>query len=122
MNVVLACRGCCCGTSKHPHTDHDAQLTVLAAAVGEDLEVTSCLGPCRWSNVVVAVDPDTGEQAWFGKVLSPADTASVTDWLVDPEGAPRPHHLERRPARPDHERALRIARSRTRTVTRRQQR
>ncbi len=108
--VVLACRGCCCGTTKHPDVDHDAQLDAIQAAVGHRLTVTSCLGPCRWSNVIVAVDADTGQQTWFGRVLDPADTEAVAAWLAEPEAAPRPEHLVRHPPRPDRQRALQIAR------------
>lgn len=106
MKVVLACRGCCCGTQKHPDTDHDGQLYALQAAVGDLLKVTSCLGECRWSNLVVAIDPATGEQNWFGRVLTQADTASLIEWLGDPESRPLPRRLVRIPDAGDRERAL----------------
>jgi hypothetical protein len=108
VNVVLACRGCCCGTSKHPGVDHDAQLAVLGAVA--ETHPTPCLGPCRWSNVVVAVDTDDGTQTWFGKVLDPADTAMVACWLAAPDHNPLPAqvHVEARPA--DAARALQLAR------------
>lgn len=94
--IVLACRGCCCGTAKHPGVDHGSQLATLAEAAGRDsFAVTECLGHCRWSNVVVTVDPDTHQQTWFTKVLDPADTAAVAAWITDPSANPKPLHLVR---------------------------
>jgi hypothetical protein len=81
--LALACRGCCCGTTKHPEVDHDAQLRALAST-GTALEVTDCLGPCRWSNVVVAIDQTTGAQTWFAKILTDDDLTAVARWLADP--------------------------------------
>lgn len=107
--LTLACRGCCCGTAKHLDVDHDAHLRALAAT-GTTLEVTPCLGPCRWSNVIVAIDPRTRHQHWFAKVLTDADLRSVTTWLTNPS-TPPPDHLLRRPPRPDRERAHQIARA-----------
>jgi hypothetical protein len=104
--LTLACRGCCCGTSKHPDVDHDAHLDALHA-VSPNLEITPCLGPCRWSNVVVAIEDD-GTQHWFAKILSDHDIGAVTRWLADPTGA-RPSHLEQTPPRPDQDRAAQVA-------------
>lgn len=112
MNVLLVCRGCCCGTTKHAHVDHEAQLFELSRA-GARVEVTGCLGTCRWSNVIAAVDPESGEQVWFAKVLDRADTAAVADWLADPNTSPRPDHLVREPGWPQRERALLLTRGRT---------
>ncbi|MFV0257396.1 MAG: (2Fe-2S) ferredoxin domain-containing protein [Acidimicrobiales bacterium] len=83
-SLVLACRGCCCGTDKHPNTDHRAQLDRLEAA-GVEVRITPCLGPCRWSNVYVVADTggDAGgerngdghgpsRRQWFGHVLTDA--------------------------------------------------
>lgn len=106
MTVALVCRGCCCGSSKHPDVDH-AQIAALAAAA--DVQITECLGPCRWSNVIAAVDPDTGHQTWFGKVLAPAATAAVADWLVRGTGGPPPEDLVREPPAADRARALAVA-------------
>lgn len=106
--LTLACRGCCCGTSKHPDVDHAAHLRALADT-GTTLEVTPCLGPCRWSNIVVAIDEQTGDQTWFAKVLSDADLTAVTTWLVDPTIDP-PQHLVHAPALPHAMRASLIAR------------
>jgi hypothetical protein len=117
--IVLACRGCCCGTTKHPDVDHDAQLDALRDAVGDRLEVTPCLGPCRWSNVVAAIDTDTRSQTWFGKVLSDADTTAVVAWLADPHAEPCPGHLVRTPPAPDRLRADRLAHHRDRIRRRR---
>lgn len=108
MSVVLACRGCCCGTSKHPGVDHDAQLGVLSAVT--ETYATACLGPCRWSNVVAAVDPDDGNQTWFAKVLAPVDTAAVASWLAAPDHNPLPTHLQVEPRASDAARALQLAR------------
>lgn len=113
MTVVLACRGCCCGTDKHPEVDHDGQLLSLHRAVQGHghVVVTPCLGHCRWSNVVVAVEPDTGEQTWFEQVLQTDDTSAVAAWLADPGRNPVPAHLVRRPPAGDLAQALFIARS-----------
>lgn len=111
MTVVLACRGCCCGTNKHPHLDHDAQLKALAAVA--DVEVTRCLGPCRWSNVLAVIDTDSGTQTWFGKVLTPADTDAVTRWITSPDGRAVPAHLQRNPPMVDQVRAAQIVGMRT---------
>ena len=35
-STVLVCRGCCCGTAKHPDFDHDGQLDTLRAAIDTD--------------------------------------------------------------------------------------
>lgn len=110
MTILLACRGCCCGTGKHPDVDHDTQLSALADAIGDDgLEITPCLGPCRWSNVYVAVEAELDRQVWFGKVLDPADTAALATWLRDSDRWPVPQHLVRFPPSPDRARALQIA-------------
>lgn len=89
MQLVLACRGCCCGTSKHPGVDHDAQLDALRAVA--TVEVTRCLGPCGQSNVLAVVDLETREQTWFERVLAPADTEAVRSWLAG--DGERPEHL-----------------------------
>jgi (2Fe-2S) ferredoxin len=89
MQLVLACRGCCCGTSKHPSTDHDAQLDALRSDAR--VEVTGCLGPCRQSNVLAVVDVEARTQTWFAGVLTAADTAAVRSWLAG--DGPLPEHL-----------------------------
>lgn len=106
MRVVLACRGCCCGTSKHPNTDHDAQLVTLRDAVGDLLKITTCLGQCSWSNVVVGIDPVTGDQTWFAGVLAEADTDAIVHWLDDPDRRQPPELLVRTPTEADQRRAL----------------
>lgn len=115
MNVLLVCRGCCCGTTKHADVDHEAQLLELSRA-GTQVETTGCLGICHWSNVLVVVNPEGGQQVWFAKVLDRADTAAVADWVADPHASPRPDHLVREPGWPQRERALLMARSRSRDL------
>lgn len=112
--LVLACRGCCCGTAKHPGVDHAAQIEALAEAgardgIDLDVVVTTCLGRCRWSNVIVAADADTGTQTWFAGVLAEADLAAVVGWLAEPDRHPRPDHLVREVAAPDNAVVVHIA-------------
>lgn len=101
MRFVLACRGCCCGTTKHPDVDHDAQLSALREVAR--VEVTGCLGPCRQSNVLAVVDLDTRAQTWFERVLTPADTEAVRSWLAGT--GDRPEHLVFEPLAADADRA-----------------
>lgn len=107
--IAIVCRGCCCGTlDKHPGTDHQHHVRVLAEAAAA-FGVTSCLGQCRWSNVVVAVDERTGEQHWFARMLADADVVLVAAWLRAPDRAEYPEHLVRVPPRPDWLTATRVA-------------
>jgi hypothetical protein len=80
---VLVCRGCCCGTDKHPQVDHAAQLEALRAAAlshgSARLWEVDCLGPCSSSNVVV-VRTGTARR-WFGQMLDPRDTAVLAEWI-----------------------------------------
>ena len=103
--TVVVCRGCCCGnTSKHPHTDHDEHIQRLAEAVagqpGSHLRISSCLGMCSWSNVVV-VRPrgkDAARRArWLGQVLHEPDISALCDWISDggPDRSEIPVALER---------------------------
>ena len=103
--TVLVCRGCCCGTAKHPEVDHARQLAALAVAVAEldhgRLRVTDCLGPCDRSNVVAVRHHDTERPGarlgttWLGGVLGEDRTTALCNWLR--LGAPRaalPANLE----------------------------
>jgi hypothetical protein len=86
---VLVCRGCCCGTGKHPGVDHKAQEARLRAALAEPfarLWVVDCLGTCDRSNVVVV--RAGGARTWFGGVLGAGDTEALAGWVS--AGAPRP--------------------------------
>lgn len=101
---VVLCRGCCCGTlDKHPDTDHRLQADQLGAAVGIDLTVTGCLGNCERSNTIVVLPSAAGRAAggrvtWLGRILDPALTQAVADWiaaggpgLADPPQRLAPH-------------------------------
>lgn len=87
---VLVCRGCCCGTSKHPDVDHEAQVETfrrsLPGGIRARLFEVDCLGPCSRSNVVV-VRRD-GVRRWFGQILETETTEALADWVRD--GAPDP--------------------------------
>jgi hypothetical protein len=73
---VLVCRGCCCGTDKHPDVDHDGQLAQLEAA-GARCHVVDCLGPCDRSNVVVVRRDEA--RWWFGEVF---DAGPLAAWVA----------------------------------------
>jgi hypothetical protein len=85
---VLVCRGCCCGTDKHPGADHAAQLAHLREAVADTpdarLLVADCLGACENSNVVLLHrrGATSGRRRlWFGQVLEGEDTAAMCAWI-----------------------------------------
>ncbi|BCJ76440.1 hypothetical protein CS0771_59840 [Catellatospora sp. IY07-71] len=85
---VVLCRGCCCGTTgKHPDIDHQQQADQLADAAGVALLITGCLGNCERSNTVVVLPSPAGRAAggtvtWFGRILDPALTKAVADWVA----------------------------------------
>jgi (2Fe-2S) ferredoxin len=87
---VLVCRGCCCGTSKHPDVDHEAQVETLRRSLPDGMRArlfeVDCLGPCSRSNVVV-VRRD-GVRRWFGQILDAEVTQALACWVH--EGAPEP--------------------------------
>ena len=95
---VLLCRDCCCGTSKHPRTDHDGQRGALLAVdgvAGVRVRVVDCLDQCDRSNVVLVRDFTGGRRpsdTWLGGVLAASTTERVGDWV--PEGGPLPRELE----------------------------
>ena len=76
---VTVCRGCCCGTEKHPSTDHDGQVAQLEAA-GLRVRIADCLDVCEHSNVVV-VHGHGVRPVWLGGVLDDASTSQVADWV-----------------------------------------
>ncbi len=97
VTTVLLCRSCCCGTDKHPGTDHDQQRVALERAAAEhpgvEVRVVECLDECDRSNVVVVRRPGSKPRAadrdtWLGGVLSERATAALTAWVT--EGAPEP--------------------------------
>ena len=99
---VLLCRGCCCGTEKHPRTDHDAQREALLDVDGRDgvrVRVVDCLDQCDRSNVVLVRDFTGGrrpQDTWLGGVLHPATTDRLIDWVRDGGTLPRalePHRF-----------------------------
>lgn len=84
--AVTVCRDCCCGTDKHPQTDHDGQLQRLARA-GVRVRVAQCLDVCEHSNVmVVHPRPDArqrgGRPVWVGGILDEAAEEQVVSWAV----------------------------------------
>lgn len=94
---VLLCRDCCCGTDKHPTTDHDRQRALLEAAAddhpGIEVRVVDCLDECDRSNVVVVRRPRQGQRAadrdiWLGGVLTDRASDELAGWVA--EGAPEP--------------------------------
>lgn len=106
--AVMVCRGCCCGTAKHPQVDHEAQIRTLKhaadASPAVELVVTNCLGPCGQSNVIRVreIDADDRHDLWFGRLCTPDSTAVLAAWLAG--GAPLdrpPAALARHQLRPD---------------------
>jgi hypothetical protein len=100
---VLVCRGCCCGTSKHPDVDHAGQLDALrAATLAQErarLWEVDCLGPCSSSNVVV-VRSGTARR-WFGQMLDPDDTQLLAAWIEAGAHTSPPPRLAARQFDPD---------------------
>jgi hypothetical protein len=96
---VTVCRGCCCGTEKHPHTDHAGQVHRLARS-GARVRVSDCLGVCEHSNVVV-MQPSPAERrrggrpVWLAGILDDDVTHSVAAWAADggPGSVPPPENL-----------------------------
>ncbi|SDS05980.1 hypothetical protein SAMN04488570_1042 [Nocardioides scoriae] len=95
---VLLCRDCCCGTDKHPRTDHDGQREALLAVDGVDgvrVRVVDCLDQCERSNVVLVRDFTGGRRpsdTWLGGVLAASTTEHVVAWVQ--QGGPLPRVLE----------------------------
>ena len=100
---VVVCRGCCCGTDKHPQVDHAAQLEELRAVALSHgrarLWEVDCLGPCSSSNVVV-VRSGTARR-WFGQMLDPHDTARLAEWIRSGAAILPPPRLAARQFDPD---------------------
>ncbi|WP_370941947.1 (2Fe-2S) ferredoxin domain-containing protein [Amycolatopsis sp. cg5] len=89
---VVVCRGCCCGNAtKHPGTDHVAELARLeefAAANPARFSVrtSECLGPCERANVIVVRPSPRARRAgavpsWFGDLTDQALTALLA-WVA----------------------------------------
>ena len=89
---VLVCRGCCCGTSKHPDVDHEAQVETLRRSLPDSTRArlfdVDCLGPCSRSNVVV-VRRD-GVRRWFGQILDDEVTQALAGWVHEGASEPLP--------------------------------
>ncbi|HEY0357644.1 MAG TPA: (2Fe-2S) ferredoxin domain-containing protein [Mycobacteriales bacterium] len=101
--IVTVCRGCCCGTRKHPDVDHTGQARELRAAVarGGRFRVTDCLDLCESSNVVVVSPSAAGRRAggrpvWVGDVLHPEVVGAIVGWIAagGPGTAQRPAELD----------------------------
>ena len=89
--------------TKHPGTDHDAQLRELRTALKHSAEVTvsTCLDACDQSNVAVVGPSEKGRRgggrpAWLEGVLEPGTVQAVADWVRSggPGVAPCPSSLE----------------------------
>ena len=89
--VVVVCRGGECGNrTKHPGTDHAAQLRELrsgAAAGGGSVVTSPCLDACEHSNVFVVLPGREGrrhgaEPVWLGAVLDAATTDELVRWTA----------------------------------------
>ena len=86
--TVTLCRGCCCGTDKHPDADHEGQLRQLLDGLGTRARVrtTGCLDSCDYSNVFI-VQPSVrgramgGRPSWLRQVLTPELTEAVISWV-----------------------------------------
>jgi (2Fe-2S) ferredoxin len=100
---VLVCRGCCCGTAKHPDVDHEAQVETLRRSLPDGTRVrlfeVDCLGPCSRSNVVV-VRRD-GERRWFGQILDDEVTQALAGWVSDGAQEPPPALVARHEFAPE---------------------
>lgn len=106
--TVWVCRGCCCGTVKHPDTDHDGQLAALRTAIatvhGARLVVTDCVDECERSNVIVIRDRQHGRRkdVWLGHVLDVDQTETLADWLRQTDRDHLPAKLDRLRFSPKH--------------------
>jgi len=87
---ALVCRGCCCGTAKHPGTDHEAQTAAVRAACRT--RVVGCLGECSRSNVIV-VRRASGDRFWLGHVVTATSTAALCSWIAAGASDPLPREL-----------------------------
>jgi predicted metal-binding protein len=100
---VLVCRGCCCGTAKHPDVDHEAQVETLRRSLPDGTRArlfeVDCLGPCSRSNVVV-VRRD-GERRWFGQILDDEVTQALAGWVSDGAQEPPPALVARHEFAPE---------------------
>ncbi|NUT37916.1 MAG: (2Fe-2S) ferredoxin domain-containing protein [Hamadaea sp.] len=97
---VVVCRGCCCGTDKHPDVDHAAQLQCIRQVRHASVRVSGCLGDCDNSNNIVVVPSRAGRAAgatpvWLARILDPELTEAIAGWLDagGPGLAPMPREL-----------------------------
>ncbi|PIM70262.1 hypothetical protein CTU88_23840 [Streptomyces sp. JV178] len=106
---VVVCRDCCCGTSKLPGVDHEAQTARLRQTV--PTRVSTCLDVCDQANVVV-VQPSAVARAvgarpvWLGLVNDPDATEDIVAWVRagGPGVAPMPPILDLYVFTPPHRR------------------
>ncbi len=101
---VFVCRGCCCGTDKHPDVDHVRHLAMLhdALAPTHAVQVTDCLLSCATSNVVVVRPTALGRRhgarpVWLGHVVTDEQITALISWVDagGPGASPTPPHLTR---------------------------
>jgi hypothetical protein len=113
---LVVCRGCCCGTDKHPDVDSAAHLAEIhetaAALPNTRVLVADCLNRCDFSNVVaVRHRPAQGKPRtlWLGGMLEDADISTLRTFVGElaapdkptadtahPTPLPLPPTLERR--------------------------
>lgn len=86
--IVTVCRGCCCGTNKHPDVDHASHLQRLSTALSgyARIRVTGCLNSCEHSNVIVVSPSPTARAVgargiWLRQVLDDDTLAAVVGWV-----------------------------------------
>lgn len=101
--IMHVCRGGDCGSkTKHPDTDHRAQLAQITDQLAQQAKVTitKCLDACEHSNVIVLtpnpVHTDNPDPIWLGQMNDTTATADLIDWVRDggPEHAEMPIGIE----------------------------
>lgn len=89
--TVTVCRGGECGSpSKHPDTNHRAQLTRVQdqLATSAEVKVSKCLDACEYSNVIVVSPSPLGdnggaEPLWAGTMNEEDDaTTDLLTWVA----------------------------------------
>lgn len=92
--TVSICRGGECGSrTKHPGTDHRAQLRLITDKLADHavITITKCLDACEHSNVIVVTPSNQGQRAaadeiWLGEMNDQPTTRELIGWVQ--EGGP----------------------------------
>lgn len=86
--TLVVCRGGDCGNkTKHPRTDHAAQLAQFRFDTHQSIVIAStCLDACEHSNVVVVLPGRDGRSqgagpVWIGNVNDTDTTLEIIDWV-----------------------------------------